>query len=221
MKVVLLHAFPLDERMWEPQLDVLTDHETFAPRLYGLGSSIDEWAEAVLQQADGDLVAVGASMGGYCALAMARREPDRVRGLFLAGSRAGADSPARRIARDEIIRALRERGVEGWYDGSDNPAPREAVLAQSTDDLVTATEVLRDRPDFTDVVSSFRGPLLLAVGDRDELLSVEEARQIVEVAPNGRLEVFDGAGHLISLEQPERFNRVLLGFLADRDLGFG
>lgn len=110
MKVVLLHAFPLDERMWQPQLDVLSDYETFAPRLYGLGSSIDEWAQAVLAEAKGPLVVVGASMGGYCALAMARHEPNRVRGLLLAGSRADADSRERRRQRDEVIGALRERG---------------------------------------------------------------------------------------------------------------
>jgi non-heme chloroperoxidase len=50
-------------------------------------------------------------------------------------------------------------------------------------------------------------------------LSVEEAKNIVELAPDGRLEVFKGAGHLLTVEQPERFNEVLLGFLADRDLG--
>jgi pimeloyl-ACP methyl ester carboxylesterase len=94
------------------------------------------------------------------------------------------------------------------------------VLAQSADDLINAMEVLRDRPDFTDVVASFAGPFLLAVGDRDELLSVDEATRIVELAPKGRLAVFEGAGHVISLEQPERFNGVLLDFLADRDLGF-
>jgi pimeloyl-ACP methyl ester carboxylesterase len=33
------------------------------------------------------------------------------------------------------------------------------------------------------------------------------------------LEVFKGAGHLLTVEQPERFNELLLGFLADRDLG--
>jgi pimeloyl-ACP methyl ester carboxylesterase len=33
------------------------------------------------------------------------------------------------------------------------------------------------------------------------------------------LEVFKGAGHLLTVEQPEPFNEVLLGFLADRDLG--
>jgi pimeloyl-ACP methyl ester carboxylesterase len=81
--------------------------------------------------------------------------------------------------------------------------------------------VLRDRPDFTPVVSAFEGPFCVAVGDRDELLSVDEARRLAESAPSGRLEVFPDAGHFVSLDQPERFNQVLLDFLADRDLGFG
>src|SRR5918996_5744086 len=129
MKVVLLHAFPLDETMWEPQREVLDGHEVVAPNLYALGgNSIDDWAEALLEQVEGPFVAVGASMGGYVALAMARRAPERVRGLLLAGSRAGGDSPQRRAERDETIRALRERGVEEWYAQSGNPAPREVVL---------------------------------------------------------------------------------------------
>jgi len=46
MKVLLLHAMPLDERMWEPQLDALAGEDVEAPNLYDLGgSSVDEWAE--------------------------------------------------------------------------------------------------------------------------------------------------------------------------------
>ncbi|MBW8741134.1 MAG: alpha/beta fold hydrolase, partial [Acidobacteria bacterium] len=84
MTVVFLHAFPLDERMWEPQLDVVPDAVT--PRLYGRGRTMDAWAESIAGEVDGELVLVGASMGGYCALALARRAPDRVRALLLAGS---------------------------------------------------------------------------------------------------------------------------------------
>jgi pimeloyl-ACP methyl ester carboxylesterase len=69
--VVLLHAFPLDERMWEPQLAVLGDQQVVVPNLYGLGgSSIDGWAERVLDEVEGELVVVGASLGGYVALAI-------------------------------------------------------------------------------------------------------------------------------------------------------
>ena len=107
MKVLLLHAFPLDERMWEPQAAAVGEHEVVAPNLYDLGgSSIDGWAERVLDEVEGELVAVGASMGGYVALAMARRAPERIRGLLLAGSRATADPPDRRAVREEMIREL-------------------------------------------------------------------------------------------------------------------
>jgi pimeloyl-ACP methyl ester carboxylesterase len=213
MNVVLLHAFPLDEQMWEPQRPALAAFDVTAPRLYGLGGSLDEWAGAVLERVEGELVAVGASMGGYCALAMARQAPERVRGLVLAGSRATADSPDRRAQRDVTITTLREQGVEGWYRTSGNPGPADTVLGQPAEDLIRAMQVLRDRADASDVVRAFPGPLLVAVGGEDELLSADEARALAASAPEGRVEVFPGVGHLISLEQPERFNALLSEFL--------
>jgi pimeloyl-ACP methyl ester carboxylesterase len=211
MKVVLLHAFPLDERMWEPQREALAGHEVEALNLYDLGgNSVDGWAERILEQVDGELAVVGASVGGYVGLAMARREPERVRGLLLAGSRAGADSPERREARDAAIRTIREQGIEAWAPNAPAPPPPERTV----DELVRTLEALRDRPDATDVVRAFAGPLWIAVGDADPFLPLDEAREIAATAPSGRLEVFEGAGHFTNLEQPERFNELLAQFLA-------
>ena len=210
MNVVLLHAFPLDERMWSPQLPVLDGHQVVAPNLYDLGgNSVDDWAAHVLEPVDGAFVAVGASMGGYVAFALARHAPDRVRALLLAGSRAGADPPDRRAARDDSIRILREEGIEAWKSQAPAPPPPERTV----EELVRATEALRDRPDATDVVRTFRGPLTLVVGDRDEILPVEEAREIAALAPDGRLYVLEGVGHFASIERPKRFNEILSGLL--------
>jgi pimeloyl-ACP methyl ester carboxylesterase len=210
MKVVLLHAFPLDERMWSPQLPALDGLEVVTPNLYELGgSSIDGWAERILDGLDGPLVAVGSSMGGYVALAMARIATERVRGLILAGSRAGADTPERRAARDESIRLLREEGIERWAPTAPAPPPPERTV----DELVRATEALRDRRDATDVVRSFAGPLALVVGDRDDFLPVDEARDIADSAPDGRLYVLEDTGHISSIERPKRFNEILSGLL--------
>jgi pimeloyl-ACP methyl ester carboxylesterase len=63
-------------------------------------------------------------------------------------------------------------------------------------------------------VASFGGPLLVCVGDADDIVPVAEARELAATALLGSLEVFAGAGHLLSLEQPERFDTVLLEFLA-------
>jgi pimeloyl-ACP methyl ester carboxylesterase len=210
MKVVLLHAFPLDERMWEPQRDALAGHDMFAPNLYDLGgNSVEHWASAVLETVDDDIAAVGASVGGYVALAMARSDPARVRGLLLAGARVGADSPERRAARDEGIRTLREEGIEAWAPAAPAPPPPERTV----EELVRTLEALRDRPDATEVAKTFDGPLWVAVGDRDPFLPVDEARGIVAGARDGRLEVFEDTGHFTNLERPERFNELLQEFL--------
>jgi pimeloyl-ACP methyl ester carboxylesterase len=74
-------------------------------------------------------------------------------------------------------------------------------------------QALRDRSDSTELARSFRGPLWIAVGDADPFLPVDEAREIVEAAPNGRLEVFEETGHFPSRDRPERFNELLLEFL--------
>ena len=210
MTVVLLHAFPLDERMWEPQVAALGDHEVVTPNLYDLGgSSIDGWAERILAEVDGDFVAVGASMGGYVALAMARHAPERVRSLLLAGSRATPDPPDRRALRDKMIRVVQEDGIEGWNRDFSPPGPPD----RPTDELIRGIEALRDRPDATEVVASFAGPLVVVVGDQDDILPVDEARQIAVSAQDGRFEVVARAGHLVSVEAPDRFNQILIELL--------
>lgn len=205
MKVVLLHAWPPDERMWELQLGPLREagFEPVAPRLYGRGASIEAWAAQLLGELEGPFVAVGASMGGYLALALARRAPERVVGLALVGSRAGADTEERRRFRDELVASLRRDGV-----------PDELETEVAAEELAVAQEAMRDRPDLSGVAASFGGPLLVCVGEADDIVSVEEARSIADSALDGSLEVFEGAGHLLSVEQPDRFSAVLDEFLA-------
>lgn len=205
MKVLLLHGWPLDEGMWEPQVGPLriAGFEPIAPSLYNRGSEIDGWAAQLLGEIQGPFVAVGASMGGYCALTLARRAPERVVGIVLVGSRADADTADRRRFRDETIAQLRSEGVPADLE-TDVPA----------EELATAQEAMRDRPDLTGVASSFGGPLLVCVGERDEIVSADEARRLAGNALRGSLEVFAGAGHLLSVEQPERFEGILEEFLA-------
>jgi pimeloyl-ACP methyl ester carboxylesterase len=208
--------------MWEPQLAALADETVEAPALYGLGDSLEEWARALLEQSGEDeLVVVGASLGGYCALAMAQAAPERVRALVLAGARADADSPERRAAREATIALLERAGPEAVFEEMrprllSPEAPAELVervrgIAREQDAalLARAVAVLRDRPDLTAAVPSFRGALVVAVGDRDPLLSPEEGAALARAAPDGRLEVFPGAAHLVSLEQPDRFSALV------------
>jgi pimeloyl-ACP methyl ester carboxylesterase len=191
MKILLLHAFPLDPSMWEPQQPVLEGHDVTAPVIYGRGNTMDAWATSLLDGHEGpfDLV-VGASMGGGCALAMERLAPGFCGALVLAGAHAGPDAPERRPFREHQIAELRADG-----------------------DKVAVVEALRDRPDDRSVLRDLTVPVLVVVGDSDATIPVDAARELAECTEQGRLVVLEGAGHLVSLEQPDAFNRALVDFM--------
>jgi pimeloyl-ACP methyl ester carboxylesterase len=212
VNVLLLHAFPLDKSMWEPQRAALAGHEVIAPRLYGRGQTMDEWADSLAGETHGDLAVVGASMGGYCALALARRAPERVRGLLLVGSRPDADSEERRAGRQDTMDLIHNEGLEAlwrmmlpklFYDQS---VADEQMVYRDADALVTALAAVRDREDSTDVVRSFAGPVQFVVGEFDPYVSAEEVSEF-------DVREMRGVGHLVNLERPDEFNVILREFL--------
>jgi 3-oxoadipate enol-lactonase len=227
VKLVLLHAYPLDERMWGPQLEPLGGYDPATPKLYGRGATMDEIASSLLAEREGELALVGASMGGYAALAMAHQEPSRVRALALVGARADADSPERRAGRADT-KALIENGgaralwanqrprllLESASDGAVHSV-REQALARSNEELVSALVAIRDREDRLDTLEAFGRPVLVAVGEGDQFFPPDEAQVQAQRAPRGRFRVFAGARHLPNVEQPDEFNAALAQFLAD------
>jgi pimeloyl-ACP methyl ester carboxylesterase/glutaredoxin len=121
MNIVFLHALPFDGRMWAPQVEAF-DHETSAPTLYGLGSSFDDWALGCLQTVPGRFVAVGASMGGYTACAIARLAPERLAGLACSSARARTPTrqSARRSARNGSGSRRRTEAGASWQAAAKN-----------------------------------------------------------------------------------------------------
>jgi pimeloyl-ACP methyl ester carboxylesterase len=106
--VLLVHGFPLNLTMWQPQIDALGDRwRLIAPDLKGAGGSegpdepsqytVDSYADelkGLLDELGIDrVVLVGLSMGGYVAFAFLRKYADRVSALVLADTRAEADPP--------------------------------------------------------------------------------------------------------------------------------
>ena len=211
MTVLVLHAFPLDERMWEPQRALLPD--AVAPRLYGRGLTMDAWAGTLVDEIRGDVAVIGASMGGYCALALARHAPERVRGLLLVGARPDADSEERRRGRADTIELIRNEGADGLWRSmmpklfADPDRADARLLYRDPGGLVEAVEAIRDRIDSTDVARSLGARVRFVVGEHDPFVSADELRDfdVREVA---------GAGHLVNVERPDRFNAELEEFLA-------
>jgi pimeloyl-ACP methyl ester carboxylesterase len=213
LTILFLHALPLAERMWDAQRAELAGRVVVAPRLYGRGRTMEAWAESIAAEVDGDLTVIGASMGGYCGLALARLVPDRVRALLLVGSRPDADSPERRAGRADTIELIRREGADGLWDMmlpklvADPSTLDKALLYRDADGLVAAVEAIRDRPDSTDLARSFSGPLQFVVGEHESFVTADELFEfpVREVA---------GSGHLVNLERPDEFGTILREFLA-------
>jgi 3-oxoadipate enol-lactonase len=218
--VVFLHAFPFDPRMWDGQRGLAPGSE--APLLYELGETIDEWAQAILDRYPGELVLVGASLGGYTGYHVARLAPERIRGIPTAGSRAQADTPGGRRRRDDLIRVVRERGLEALWDeilpvsfsasaGAGLVArARSWALEQDPDDVVRALAAMRGRRDTTDIVKLLDPHPTIVLGELDELARPGD---FVNVVLEENVLVVRGAGHLPSLERPDRFDPILEEFL--------
>jgi len=223
MRVIFLHAFPLDARMWGAQTGLLP-FSASAPTLYPLGDSMSAWAWNLLQAAgDEPLVVVGCSMGGSCALEMARRASDRIAALVLVASKA-EHRPEPEL-RDGYVAALQAGGIRQlWPDMVGRffgpavepgaAAAAEAIaMQQRTEDLIRAVQVFHGRPDATSVLAGWKKPLLVIGGDRDGFVSMRKLSAVAEAAPQGQLHVMRDCGHFASLERPAEFNTVLRDFV--------
>ncbi|MFJ6381948.1 alpha/beta fold hydrolase [Kitasatospora sp. NPDC092039] len=242
--LLLLHAFPLNASMWSSQLDALPgltgdEARVLAPYQRGFGGtalgddepSLDRVADDLALLLDaagiGRAVVGGLSMGGYVALAFARRHPDRLSGLLLANTRATADTDAARANRERIaaavtardsVRLLLDEHVAAGQLGPDSQhlvERVEAMVAAAPPAAVAwAQRAMAARPDSLDVLAGLRVPVAVVAGAQDALVAPEEAATMLRARPDAELTVLPGVGHLSALEAPEAFDAVVRTLLA-------
>jgi 3-oxoadipate enol-lactonase len=239
--VLFVHGYPLDRTLWQHQLGALTGFRRIAPDLRGLGLSdapdlgysmatyADDLA-ALLDALHADQVVLcGLSMGGYIALEFARRYRTRLRGLILMSTRAEADNPEVRKAREVAMQVARERGAGAiaaqmvtklFAPGAAESMPqvvervRQMMEAAPVKGITGALAAMRDRPDSTPTLSELEGlPTLVVVGDQDQVIPPAVGREMAGAIPSATLSIIPGAGHLAPVEQPIATTRVLAEFL--------
>jgi pimeloyl-ACP methyl ester carboxylesterase len=209
--------------MWANEMHLLPER-TIAPTLYGYGESIEDWARGVLDVASkGPLVVVGNSVGGSCALEVARQAPDRVQAIVLIGAKAGVRPEP--LLRDEAVRILREGGMqEAWpkywadlFGGNADPAvvegARRLAFSIAIPDVVRGVKAFHDRPDLTEFARGWPKPLVVIRGDQDRTPTHAAAAKTAS-SSCGELHVVKDAGHYVSLEQPSRIHRLVRDVLA-------
>ncbi|MFA5786571.1 MAG: alpha/beta fold hydrolase [Actinomycetota bacterium] len=237
--VVLLHAFPLDHRMWAPQVEALKDrYRVITPDAVGFGGSmpgpatVDAQAHALCRLLDHlgieRFVLGGLSMGGYEAFAFLRVEPERVAGMVLADTRAGADTPEGRDGREASARLVEREGTEPVVEaliprllGPTTRAGRPDLVEQvrawgnqaAPASVASALRGMALRPDSTPMLGRIHFPTLILVGEEDEITGPPEAEAMAAAIPKSQLVRVPESGHLANLENPEIFNSSLASFL--------
>ncbi|MDR1152698.1 MAG: alpha/beta hydrolase [Bifidobacteriaceae bacterium] len=226
--LVLLHAFPLDHRMWEPAAAALADLPLLLVDLPGAGMSptTEPTVGAAAQALAGSLAAWGASrwtvagvsMGGYVAMALARSHPGALAGVALIDTKAVPDDDATRASRHEIARrVLAEDSVDAVIGmaealvGASSRATRPDLVAEvrrwiasgDAAGIAWAEAAMASRPDSRGTLRDLRCPAAVIVGEEDQLSPPDVARQMATSLPGAVLTVVPEAGHLSPLEQPE------------------
>jgi pimeloyl-ACP methyl ester carboxylesterase len=239
--IVLLHAFPLSSRMWQPlraalpsRLELITPdfRGTPAVRLGEAQPSLDVLADDLARALDaanvGRAIISGLSMGGYVTMAFLRRHPDRAAAVVLADTRAGADADAARANRLRIAAALDTEGttrvlvddVLPTLLGSTTTTSRPDVVAFVKEIVESASprgaawwqRAMAARPDSFDTLRAVQVPALVIVGAEDALTPPSEAQALVDALPGARLVELPAAGHLSAVETPEPFAAALVEF---------
>lgn len=238
--VVLIHAFPLNASLWQPQVDRAPAGWRFVtPDLPGFGRSslppvrtIDGMAHAVLAHLDElrieRAVIGGMSMGGYVTLALFRLAPERFSGMVLADTRATADNDQQREGRRRMIASVRQDGPQAVADEMlprllgetthrDQPElatrVRQMIETNSADAIAGAVEAMMGRVDSRPLLAEIAVPALVVCGDEDVLTPPSDSEALHAAISGSRLAVLAGAGHLSNIEAAEAFSLTLNAFL--------
>ncbi len=239
--LLLLHAFPLNGKMFEPQMEALSaTRRVIAPDLPGFGRSPRTPAQpdvgyyagcvrALLDRLEVPRVVLGGvSMGGYVAFECLRSLPERVSGLVLANTRPDADTEEARETRKEMALRVAQEGigvlVELQMERLLSPQTRaeneslvekvrSIILENTPDGAVAALGAMRERPDSTATLGQINVPTLIVGGAEDTISSPEVMGEMAAKIPDARHVTLPNVGHLSNLEDPQGFNEALTEFL--------
>ena len=239
--LLLIHAFPLDARMWEPQLTTFGARlPVVAPHLPGFGgtpgpdvltmSTAADACVAALDEADVETAVVcGLSIGGYVAFELWRGRRPRVAALALVNTRAEPDTPEGAAGRRALAERLGTEGVDFFVKepppllAEDAPAERwdhvRAMIADQTPEAIAAAALgMAERPDSVPDLPTIDVPTLVIAGTGDRLIPPDVTAGIADGVEGAELIRIEGAGHLANLEAPASFDTALDGLLAGLEL---
>jgi pimeloyl-ACP methyl ester carboxylesterase len=252
--ILFIHEFGGDYRSWQDQVRRFGRGWrciTWSARGYPRSDAPDDPALYGQDSFNGDAIAVldaagaakahvvGLSMGGYTALMLATRFPERVISCVAAGAGSGALKATRAQFLEESLARASEFERAGRIDAASYGLSPTRVQLQSKDPIgwrvfveqlaehpahaaaKTLRTVQAGRSSLYDLEKELAGiklPVLLLVGDEDEPC-LDVNLWMKRLMPTARLGLLPASGHAINLEEPELFNLLVERFVTEVERG--
>lgn len=242
--VLLLHGFPFDKSMWSVQIEAVTaaGFQLVSPDLRGHGETKARGEVSTMEEMAADAAALldelnieqtivcGLSMGGYVAFEFLRLFASRVKGLVLAGTRAPADTEREKAGRAQQVETMLRAGMVPISIATvpkllaprtiaEKPQVvkrvRQMITRSDPKGAAAAQRGMAARRDYVTDLANINVPTLIIVGREDPIRPVADAELMHCGIVNSRLEIIDNAAHLTNMEQPEKFNDVLVSFVKE------
>jgi pimeloyl-ACP methyl ester carboxylesterase len=240
--LVLIHGSTLDTRMWDNQFETFAQHYTVVRYdVRGFGKSALPTGESYARPDDlkglldyldiAHASVLGLSMGGGIAIDFVLEYPQATDALILVDSTLGGWPPDPEFA--ALQNAVRVRAKEAsvqaardvWlYSPLFNPALENPDVAPRLVQIISDYSgwhwvhhnPLRDLvPPAIQRLDTISVPTLIIIGERDMPNFHAIADSLHQRIPNARKVVMPGIGHMSNMEDPERFNAIILDFLAE------
>ncbi|WP_020559181.1 alpha/beta fold hydrolase [Thiofilum flexile] len=220
--LVLIPGFMLDETLWDEFKNYLPEVWPVRHASLNGGQTIKEIAQYIASQLPQQCVLIGFSMGGYIARQLAADYPERVAALILIASSLREDTEQQMQAKQQAIQALSPITFKGL---SHSTIAKSLHPDHSNSELITRIKQMGSRLGYealvtqsalrrAEVPTAIHCPTLVIASRYDALRTLEEADELVAALPNASLQVLDGSGHMIPLEQPEELAATIIDWLS-------
>jgi pimeloyl-ACP methyl ester carboxylesterase len=171
----------------------------------------------------------GLSMGGYATFAIHRLAPERIEGLILADTKAGADTEEGIKSRRALLDVARAKGASavaeqmfgkllGETSRRERPEltveVRRTIESNPIGGIEAAIYALMHRPDSTPDLLTIECPTLVVVGEEDTVTPLAEAEVLQKTIKAAKLVRLPRAGHLTNVEAPEEFSNTISKWVA-------
>ncbi len=228
LPLLALPGLLCDERLWQRQVaDLLPDHQVTSFALTEHDSMAALAAAALARAPAGRFALAGLSMGGYLALEIMRRAPERVAALALFDTSARPDTPEQTRMRraaiaqsagdfDAVVRALLPRLVHPSRLDDAGLAATIAAMARAVgrDGYERQQEAIIGRADSRPTLAQIRCPTFVVCGREDALTPLELSEELAAGIVGSRLVVIEESGHMTAIERPREVTAALRTWLA-------